>query len=166
MDHTLKLQPLTAMSKPDEYPPVTPYLAVHDAAKAIEFYKAAFGAEERLRLDDKKTGKIGHAEITIRGQVIMLADEFPGMNTSPKTLGGATTCFALMVSDCDAAYNKAVAAGATSVRPPSDAFYGHRTALVTDPFGHQWSFQQEIEKQTAEETQRRWDQMGGTCDQS
>jgi PhnB protein len=154
------------MNPPTDYTPVTPYLAVNDAAKAIEFYKAAFNAEERLRLDDKKTGKIGHAEISIRGQVIMLADEYPGMNTSPTTLGGASTCFALMVSDCDAAYQQAVAAGATSVRPPSDAFYGHRTAMVTDPFGHPWSFQQELEKQSAEETQRRWDEMGGSCDSS
>lgn len=150
------------MTPSSDYQPVTPYLAVHDAAKAIAFYKAAFNAEERLRLDDKKTGKIGHAEIAIRGQVIMLADEYPGMNTSPKTLGGASTCFAFMVSDCDAAYAKAVAAGATSVRPPSDAFYGHRTAMVTDPFGHPWSFQEELEKQSPEETQRRWDEIGGS----
>jgi PhnB protein len=147
------------MSTPDEYPPVTPYLAVHDASAALEFYKAAFDAKERLRLADKNTGKIGHAEITIRGQIIMLADEFPGMNTSPKTLGGATACFALMVPGCDAAFERAVAAGATSVRPPGNAFYGHRTALVRDPFGHEWSFQEKIENVSDIEMQHRWDQM-------
>lgn len=150
------------MSTPDDYPPVTPYLAVHNAAKAIEFYKAAFDAQERCRLADK-SGKIGHAELTIRGQLIMLADEFPGMNTSPKTLGGVTTCFALMVPDTDAAYQRALDAGAIGIRPPADQFYGHRTATARDPFGHEWSFQQEIEKLSPDELQRRWEQMSGDC---
>lgn len=154
------------MSTTSDYSPVTPYLTVDDAARAIDFYKAAFDAQERMRLTDKDSGKIGHAELTIRGQIIMLADEFPGMNTSPKTLGGATTCFALMVPDTDAAYQRALDAGAVSIRPPENQFYGHRTALVRDPAGHQWSFQQEIEKLTDNEMQNRWDKVAGECSSS
>ena len=150
------------MSTPTSYPPVIPYLSVSGAAKVIDFYKNAFGATERYRLTSKD-GKVGHAELEIKGQVIMLADEFPGMSTSPKTLGGSATTFVLMVPNADAAHDKAVAAGAESVRPPMDAFYGYRMAVVKDPAGHQWMVQHEIEKVDHAEMQKRWDSMTGDC---
>src|SRR5262245_46840100 len=105
------------MSTSNSYPPVIPYLAVKDATQVIEFYKRAFGASERYRLTSED-GKVGHAELEIQGQVMMLADEVPGMSTSPQTLGGSATTFVLMVPNADAAYDKAVAAGAQGVRPP------------------------------------------------
>jgi PhnB protein len=150
------------MSTADSYPSVVPYLTATDAAKAIEFYKAAFGAKERYRLTSSN-GTVGHAELEILGQVVMIADELPGMNTSPKTLGGSATSFVLMVPNADAAYDKAVAAGAESVHAPNDAFYGYRMALVKDPAGHKWMVQHEIEKVSPEEMQKRWDSMTGEC---
>lgn len=150
------------MSTPTEYPAVSPYLSSDDAAKAIEFYKTAFGAIERYRLTSPD-GKVGHAEITIQGQVVMLSDEFPGMSTSPKTLGGVASQLVLMVPNTDEVYEKALAAGATSVMAPENAFYGYRMAVVSDPGGQQWMIQHEIEKVSPEEMQKRWDAMAGTC---
>lgn len=147
------------MIHPSEYPPVIPYLTADNAAAAIDFYKAAFGAEEEYRLTDKASGKIGHAELTIDGQPFMIADEYSGFNFSPKTLNGCTTQIVLMVKDADSAYAAALAAGATSVRAPEDQFYGYRTARITDPAGHSWLIQHEIEKVSPEEMQRRWDAM-------
>lgn len=150
------------MNPPTKYPAVVPYLAVTDATKVIDFYKAAFGAKELYRLNSAD-GRVGHAELDIQGQVIMLADEFPGMSTAPQTLGGSATTFVLMVPNADAAYEKAVAAGAEGVRPPADAFYGYRMAVVKDPAGHQWMVQHEIEKVDHAEMQKRWDSMTGDC---
>ena len=149
------------MSTP-AYTAVTPYLTASDAAKTIEFYKTAFGAEERYRLTSEE-GRVGHCELTIGDQVIMIADEFPGMNTSPKSLGGVTTQFVLMVPNADAAYEKALAAGAESIRPPSDQFYGYRMALVRDPSGHQWMIQHAIEQIEPAEMQKRWNAMVAEC---
>jgi PhnB protein len=148
------------MSAPTKYPAVVPYLAVTDASKVIDFYKTAFGAKELYRLNSPD-GKVGHAELEIQGQVIMLADEFPGMSTAPRSLGGSATTFVLMVPNADAAYKKALDAGATSAREPMDAFYGYRMAVVKDPAGHQWMMQHEIEKVAPEEMQKRWDAMAG-----
>ena len=150
------------MSTANSYQSVVPYLIAIDADKAIEFYKAAFGAKERYRLTSPN-GTVGHAELEILGQVVMIAEEFPGMNTSPKTLGGSATTFVLMVPNADAAYDKAVAAGANSVYAPNDAFYGYRMALVKDPAGHKWMVQHEIEKVSPEEMQKRWNSMTGEC---
>lgn len=145
------------------YPPVSPSLAVHDAAKAIEFYKEAFGATELYRLIDPQSGKVGHAELVLHGGLIMLADEYPAHNKSPQTLGGTAVKLCLVVDDVDACVARASAAGATVVMPPSDQFYGHRSAAVRDPFGHEWMFQHEIEKVAPSEMQRRWDAMEKEC---
>lgn len=145
------------------YPPLIPSIAIRDAAAALSFYQAAFGAVERFRLIDPESGKIGHAEFTINGQLMMLADEYPGMNNAPETLGGVTAKFALMVPNADAAYDRAIAAGATPIRPPSDQFYGHRSACLRDPFGHEWMLQHEIEVVSPEEMQRRWNEMTQPC---
>ena len=151
------------MSTPSaDYPVLAPYLTVKGAAKAIEFYKAAFGATERFRLTDK-SGMIGHAEIAIAGCLVMLSDENPAWNKSPETLGGTPVKFSLMVENADAAVAKAEAAGATVTMPPMDMFYGHRSGMVRDPFGHEWMIQHEIEKVSPEEMQKRWDAMGSEC---
>jgi PhnB protein len=123
---------------PEGYHTATPYLIVTGAAKAIEFYKKAFGAEEIMRMA-QPDGRIGHAEIKIGDSPIMLADEFPDMGArSPQSLGGSPVSILLYVKDVDAMFTQAVAAGAIVQRPVADQFYGDRTGGVTDPFGHVW----------------------------
>ena len=117
---------------------VTPYLTVRNAAAAIDFYVAAFGAVEQHRLvgDD---GRIGHAEITIGASLISLADEYPEADVvGPATLGGSTTSFHLAVDDVDRTVERAVDHGATLVRAPADQFHGSRNGVIRDPFGHRW----------------------------
>ncbi len=117
---------------------VTPYLSVKGAAAAIEFYKQAFGAGERYRIPGPD-GKIVHAELFIGSSLVYLADEFESEDFfSPITRGGTTVLFAMEVPDADAAFQRAVDAGATVQRAMRDEPYG-RTGDVTDPFGHRWS---------------------------
>jgi PhnB protein len=144
---------------PTHYPPVSVALTVSNAAQALEFYHKAFGALELYRLIDPESGKIGHAEMTVNGGLIMLADEYPGHNSAPNTLGGTTSNICLMVDDVDAAVAKAASAGAIVTRPPKDQFYGHRCANLEDPFGHKWMLAQELEKVAPEEMQRRWNAL-------
>jgi PhnB protein len=131
----------------------------HDGEKAIAFYQQAFNATELYRLIDPESGKVGHAELLINGTMIMLADEYPAFNKSPQTLGGTAVKLSLMVDDVDASVARASNAGAIVVRPPNDEFYGHRSATIRDPFGHEWMLQKEIEKVAPVEMQRRWDEM-------
>ncbi len=147
------------MKANSSYPPLAPAFAVNEAAKAIDFYKAAFGAIELYRLIDPENGKIGHAEITINGALLMLADEYPEFNKSPKTLYGTTVKLSLMSNDVDADFDRAIKAGASVIRPVTNQFYGHRTGCLRDPFGHEWMISQEVEKVTPEEMQRRWNEM-------
>jgi PhnB protein len=144
---------------PTQYPALSPSIAVNDARRAIDFYKAAFGAVELFRLVDPESAKIGHAELAIGGSVLMLADEYPAFNKSPQTLGGTAVRLCIMVDDVDATVRKAAAAGATVLRQPNNEFYGHRCANLRDPFGHEWMVSHEIEKVTPAEMQRRWDAM-------
>jgi PhnB protein len=152
-------------AKPDPipagYPGVTPYLCVKDAAKMIEFYKRAFGAIETGRLLGPD-GRIGHAEIKIGGGPVMLADEHPEIGVlSPKSLGDSRSPVGLhlYVEDVDAVYQRALAAGATSVREPADQFYGDRNAQVNDPSGHVWYISTRKEDLSMEEMQRRMTQL-------
>src|SRR5882757_3636477 len=124
---------------PDGYASVTPYLIVQGAARAIEFYKNVFGATERMRLPSPE-GKVAHAEIEIGGSVIMLADERPERGAkSPDTIGGTPVCLHLYVADADAVFAKAIAKGAEQIRPVEKQFYGDRSGMFSDPFGHSWN---------------------------
>lgn len=141
---------------PDGYHTVTAYLIVNDAAKAIDFYRDAFGATELFRLPFGD--KLGHAEITIGDTHIMLADEFPDMNAlSPTTRGGPTASFMIYVEDADAAVARAIKAGAKEDRPVTNQFWGDRTGSVVDPFGHKWSLATHIEDVPPDEMERRMD---------
>jgi PhnB protein len=140
---------------PEGYHSVTPYLAVDGAARAIEFYKQAFGATEVMRMA-APGGKIGHAEIRIGDSRIMLADEYPDMGfRSPKAYGGSPVGLHLYVEDVDAVARQAVAAGAREVRPVKDQFYGDRTGSFEDPFGHVWHIATRKEELSPDELKRR-----------
>jgi uncharacterized glyoxalase superfamily protein PhnB len=138
---------------------VYPYLRVHNTAEALEFYARAFGAKELFRLTEP-SGRIGHAEITIGPTTIMMADENPANDSrGPLSLGGTTFSIHLHVEDVDRAFERAVASGATIVRPLQDQFYGERSGTVRDPFGHEWLIGGQIESVTPEEMQRRYTAM-------
>jgi PhnB protein len=139
---------------PKGYAVVTPYLAIQGAAQAIEFYKKAFGAKERMRMPGPD-GRIGHAELEIGGCVLMMADEVPGMSSSPTTLKGTPVTFLLYVKDVDASHQKAIGLGAKEMSPPLDKFYGDRMSVVADPFGHIWSLATHIEDVPPKEMAKR-----------
>ena len=135
---------------------VYPYLRVRDAGRALDFYQRAFGAQELFRLTEPG-GRIGHAEIKIGATTLMLSDEYPEMGVvGPQALGGTTFSIHLHVDDADAWIARAVEAGATIVRPATDAFYGERGGTVRDPFGHEWMLGHQIEEVSIEEMQRRY----------
>jgi PhnB protein len=138
---------------------LTPYLIVKDAAKALEFYAKAFHAREAYRLTGPD-GKIGHAELTIQGAALMLADEYPDFGAlSPTSVGGSPVSIHLYVEDVDAVIARAAAAGATVSKPTSDEFFGDRTGKITDPFGHKWHIATRKEEVSPQEMQRRWNSM-------
>jgi PhnB protein len=140
---------------PDGYHSVTPYLSIKDAAKAIEFYKRAFGAAELFRLV-APSGEIGHAEIKIGDSQIMLADACEeGTFRNPQTLGGTSVGLHVYVEDVDTLFAGAVDAGAKTVRPVQDQFYGDRTGTLEDPFGHVWFLATHKEELTPEEINKR-----------
>lgn len=135
------------------------YLRVKGAAQAIAFYVEAFGATEKMRLTEPG-GRIGHAELLLDGHEFMLSEEFPEMGIlGPASVGGTTLTMHVHVDDADAAIARAVAAGATLVRPPQDHFYGERSGTIRDPFGHEWNFGHSIEEVSTEEMQRRYTAM-------
>lgn len=145
---------------PDGYHSITPYLITKDAARAIDFYKKAFGAKELFRMD-APGGRIGHAEIQIGNSIIMLADEFPEMGAkAPATFGGSPVSLLLYVEDVDGIYDKALTAGAKATRPVKDQFYGDRSGGLEDPFGHQWTVATHKEDLTPEEMKKRMPKMG------
>jgi uncharacterized glyoxalase superfamily protein PhnB len=137
------------------------YMRVKDAARAIEYYAHVFGAREKFRLVEP-SGRIGHAELDFGGTTVMLADEFPEHGfRGPGSVGDTTFSIHLHVDDADALIARAVEAGATLVRAPSDAFYGERSGVVRDPFGHEWNIGHQIEDVTPEEMQRRYTALLG-----
>jgi len=140
---------------PEGYSTISPYLAVDDAAEAIEYYKKAFGAEETERME-APGGKIGHAELKIGDSHVMLSDPFPQASTRPpKELGGTSASIFMYVEDVDAVVQKAVDAGATVTMEVEDQFWGDRFGSITDPFGHNWSIATHIEDLTPEEIEER-----------
>jgi PhnB protein len=144
---------------PEGYYTVTPYMIVRDAARAIEFYKQAFGAKELMRLPSPNE-RVGHAELQIGNSRIMLADEFPEMGIkSPQTLGGSAMSILLYVEDSDAMFQRAVDAGAKILKPIQDQFYGDRSGTLTDPFGHQWTIGTHTEDVSNDELSRRMEAM-------
>ena len=143
---------------PSGYHTVTPYLTLNDCARAIDFYKKAFGAQVTARMDGPG-GKIGHAEIKIGDSMVMLADEMPGSgNRAPTSLGGTTAGVFLYVTNVDAAYKQAVDAGAKGDMPPADMFWGDRFGRLTDPFGHSWAMATHKEDVAPEEMRKRMQQ--------
>jgi PhnB protein len=140
---------------PTGYHSVTPYLIVRGAIQAIEFYKAAFGAVELFRLE-MGNGVLGHAEIMIGDSHVMLADEFPDMGAlGPESIGGTPVSLLIYMPEVDQVFARALAAGATQKKPVQNQFYGDRSGMLTDPFGHTWSIATHIEDVSPEEMTRR-----------
>lgn len=124
---------------PDGYHTLTPFLTVKDAARAIEFYKKAFGATEKGVMKDPD-GKVMHAELRIGDSIIMLSDEYPDYGSvSPQSIGGSAMGLHIYVDGVDAAFDRAVKAGAQVEMPVMDMFWGDRYGKLKDPFGHKWS---------------------------
>jgi uncharacterized glyoxalase superfamily protein PhnB len=135
----------------------TPALVVKGAAAALDFYRLAFGAVELYRLIDPHRGIVGHAEFTVGGARIMLADEFPEYGAiAPDRPGASGVTIQLDTPDVDGFVARAAAAGATVLRAPTDEFYGERAARLADPFGHVWQIATTIERISPEEMQRRY----------
>lgn len=140
---------------PEGYHSVTPYLIVKGAAKAIDFYKNAFGATELMRFPGPNNA-VMHAEIKIGDSIIMLADEREGSPyRSPLAVGGTPVSLMIYVNDVDQVYGKAVSLGAQSTSAVQDQFYGDRSGNLTDPFGHVWTIATHKEDVSSEEMQRR-----------
>ena len=150
-----------AQAIPEGFRGATPYLCVRGGAAAIEFYTAAFGATELMRLAEPD-GRIGHAEIRIGDATIMLSDEYPEMEVvSPQSLGGTPVLIHLYVEDVDALFARAAAAGAIVKRAPADEFYGDRSGTLVDPFGHRWMLATHKEDISPGEMQKRYEGLYG-----
>jgi uncharacterized glyoxalase superfamily protein PhnB len=132
---------------PDGYHTATPYLAVPDAKKQIEFMQQVFGAEEKLRLPNTD-GSVGHAELKIGDSVIMTGDA-----------GELRPMLYVYVDDVDAVFRRALEAGASSLREPADQFYGDRSAQVKDPLGNVWFIAMAKEEVPQAEQKRRWEEI-------
>lgn len=144
---------------PSEYHSVTPYLIVSSAAEAIDFYVKAFSATEVLRLVGAG-GSVGHAEIQIGDSRVMMADENADFGAfGPQHYGGSPCHLMIYVEDVDTVFQQAVDAGAEVLRQPQDQFYGDRSCMISDPFGHQWSLATHIKDVSHQEAQTLFDEM-------
>ena len=142
---------------PEGYHTLTPFLTVRDAARAIEFYKQAFGAEERGVAKDPD-GKVMHAELKIGDSIIMLGDEYPEFGAlSPQSIGGSGMGLHIYLDGVDAAFDRAVRAGAQIEMPVTDQFWGDRYGKLTDPFGHKWSIGTHVKDVSPEEMKQGMD---------
>lgn len=151
---------------PKGYNVVTPYLSIKGAADAIAFYKKVFGAKEVMRMPGPN-GTLGHAEIAIENNRIMLADEYPEINfKSPRAFGGTPVSINLYVKNVDAVAKKAVAAGAKLLRPVADQFYGDRSTSVEDPFGHVWHVSTHIRDVSVKEMKKKAAEMAASAKKS
>jgi PhnB protein len=146
---------------PEGYPRVTPYLNIAGASDAIDFYCKVLGATERMRMPGPD-GKIGHAELDVGGSVVMLADESADFgNKSPGTLGGTPVSLMVYVADVDDTYATAIASGATEIQAVEDRFYGDRSGMFRDPWGHEWTVASHVEDVSEEEMERRIAELPG-----
>ena len=144
---------------PAGYHSVTAYLACGDAARAIDFYKAAFGATEVMRMPGPR-GRVGHAEVKIGDSRVMLTDEYAEMNfVGPLSRGGTTVHLHVYVKDVDAAMQRAVAAGGKRLREVKDQFYGDRSGSLEDPFGHVWHLATHKEDVSMAELKKRAEKL-------
>jgi PhnB protein len=140
---------------PEGFHTITPSLVVNDAAKAIEFYKKALGAQERMRMA-LPDGRISHAELRIGNSVIFLSDELPNMGSkSPQTAGTTTGSLYLYVEDVDKDFKRAVDAGGKATMPVTDMFWGDRFGAFVDPFGHTWGLGTHTEDLSEKEIEDR-----------
>ena len=143
---------------PEGYHTLTPFLTVRDAMSAIEFYKKAFGAEER-GVAKGPDGKVMHAELKIGDSIIMLSDEFPDFGAlSPLSSGGAGMGLHIYVDRVDEAFDRAVKAGAQVEMPVSDQFWGDRYGKLKDPFGHKWSIATHTKDMSQDEMKNAMDE--------
>jgi PhnB protein len=141
---------------PDGYPRVTPYLIVDGAAEAIDFYTSVLGASQRGDRMEMPDGKVGHAELALGDSLIMLADESPDMGAvGPRTVGGTPVTVHVYVEDVDNVHAKALAAGAKELNAVTDQFYGDRSGLFEDPWGHKWNVATHVEDVPPEEMAER-----------
>lgn len=140
---------------PKGYNTLTSAIAVKGATKALDFYKKIFGAKVLIKMDGPK-GSIVHSELQIGDSVLMLSDEDPQYNHSPKSVGSSTVVFNLYVEDVDKTVKKAVKAGAKIIIPVADQFYGDRSGRIRDPFGHVWIISTHIEDVSPKEMNRRF----------
>ena len=145
----------TVKGVPEGYSTVTPNVVIRDAAKAIDFYRRAFGAEEIMRMPGPDGTTIAHAEIRIGSSILMLSDEMPEMECrSPQSLGGSPVSFYVYVPDVDSFFKKAVTAGATEKMPVADMFWGDRVGGLTDPYGHKWTIATHTKDLTPEQIRK------------
>lgn len=147
-------------NRPLDYPTVCAYLTVSPASDAVEWYRDVLGAEVRMLLEIPG-GAVAHAELQIGDSVVMLADPFDDGDQVPPS-GTTGVHLSVMVDDCDAAYRIALDAGAAGVREPKDQFYGDRTAMFVDPFGHSWNVQHTVERLSPNQIMERM--SGGASD--
>lgn len=155
---------------PEGYHTVTPYIVVHNAGEAIDFYKNAFGAEEVFRMPGPNGEGVMHAELRIGDSVVMLCDEMPqsGRWKAPHSLKGTSVALHIYVEDVDKAFQKAIDAGASATMPVMDTFWGDRYGKLTDPFGHDWSIATHKKDLTPQEIMKgaeEYFQHIGTCSQ-
>jgi len=143
---------------PEGYHTLTPYFTLRDAVRAIEFYKQAFGAQER-GLMKGPDGKVMHAELKIGNSIVMLADEFPEFGAvAPESGGNTSMGLHIYVDNVDQAFDRAVKAGAKVEMPVSDQFWGDRYGKLRDPFGHKWSIATHVKDMSADEMKRSMDE--------
>jgi PhnB protein len=139
---------------PQAFHTVTASITCKDAARAIEFYKTAFGAVERLRMASPD-GRVNHAELQIGDSIIFMGDEFPGMTVAPAQDSLPSASLYLYVEDADSVFNQAVSAGCQASMPVTTMFWGDRYGKVIDPFGHHWGISTHVEDVSQEEMDRR-----------
>ena len=146
---------------PEGYPQITPYLSVDGAAAAIDFYTKVLGAKERMRMGGPD-GAIGHAELEIGDSLIMLADEHPDMGVlGPKKVGGSPMTIHVYVEDADDVFQRAIEAGGKEIRAVDNQFYGDRSGMFEDPFGHRWNVATHVEDVPPDEMAKRAAAMAG-----